>query len=112
MNPNEMSASSWLTELVQEVRQGSPGAAERFVEAMQPQMVRIVRYTVRQGTARSSQERSILQEYHQVCRGNPAAFSLSGEEIVARVASRLCDRMVGRLQTNEHRQSALETVRG
>ena len=112
-----------LHDLAQQVREGGHGAAERFLEALRPQMQRMVRQTVRQhvgpdcyGTL-TDQGRLILAEYHRFCRQGRAITGLSGDEIVARVADRLCETAVRRLEAEGRAlygtpvcQGALETV--
>jgi hypothetical protein len=112
MSQFETSEYSSLTYLAQEVRDGSWGAAERFVEALQPQMERMVRNTVRRGTATTYEDKQILDEYRRVCQTMPVVSFQSRGEIVTRVASRLCQSVVRKLQSSRDRLSALETVRG
>jgi hypothetical protein len=124
MNRFDKSNKISLHDLAQQVRQGDRQAAERFLERMRPQMERMVRQTVRRhvgpdcyGTL-TTQGRLILAEYHRFCQ-SAVELDLSSDEIVARVAHRLCENMVGQLQSERPGmpsmavyQGALETVCG
>ncbi len=112
MSALNMSASESLDYLAQQVRRGVRGAAERFVQVMQPQMERIARRTLRRGAGSSRQDQWILEEHRRVCQDPATAASLSREEIISRVAWGVCESMVWELQAGRSCQSALETVRG
>lgn len=117
MNRYDRSGQSSLNDLAQQVRQGSRQAAERFVEVMRPQMERMVRQTVRRHSGPDSygpaspQGQRILEEYRSFCQPGQGASGLSGDEIVARVAGRLCQTMLDQLRANRAAPMALETVR-
>ncbi len=116
MNHVDSMSRSSLSGLAQEVRLGLPQAEERFIERMRPQMERMVRQTVRQHGRRPQEETSpqnqrILAEYQLVCQASEAPFCLSREEIVAQVARRLCESMVGQLRSERSHLMARETVR-
>lgn len=112
MNHFEQSGTNKWNTLAQEVRRGSHKARERFVEELTPHMERIVRHTVRHGRSLSPRDRRIMEEYQQLCPGGRTPTGLSRDEVVSRVALRVCYSVVGQLISCRNPQAALETVRG
>lgn len=112
MNHFVQSGKSKWNNLAQEIRRGSREASERLVEELTPHAERIVRHTVRHGQSHSRRGQWILEEYHQLCSDGLLTSGLSRDELVSRVALRLCETMVDELVSGGTGPMALETVRG
>jgi len=94
MNSN---SSNWQ-QMASRVRAGETESAVRLREELSPQMVRLVRRTLRTGSEHSSLDRQILAEADSVHLYHPDQ-PRDSEEMVQLVAQRICARLL-QPQTN------------
>src|SRR5829696_6730713 len=91
MNPNP---SNWY-QMASRVRSGEVETAVRLRDELSPQMVRVVRRTLRTGSGHSPLDRQILAEADSVHTSRPDQ-PRDSEEMVRLVTERLCDRLLQR----------------
>jgi hypothetical protein len=97
--------------LAARVTLGDSTAAEQLRRELEPQLVHIVRRTIRSGTGASPLARRILAEARQVA-GSTRDHPDDREWLIGQVARGLCASMVGRLrQGPAPHQPLRETVR-
>ncbi len=85
--------STWQ-QLATLVREGNQDAARRLQDELAPQMVRLVRRTLRTWTDRSPLDRQILAEAQRTLDSNPEQRQRDSEEVVRLVTQRLCARLL------------------
>jgi hypothetical protein len=94
-----------LNQLVERARDGEAEAEAQLKRALEPQLQRIVRRTVRAGADNTPLNRRILAD------AGSARWSSTGERRIGQTASRLCASLVERLtEVRPARQLMKETV--
>jgi hypothetical protein len=96
--------------LARQVRQGNAAAEAELRGKLEIQMTRIVRRTLRRGTADSALARRILAEADRVAAAEHRP-AIAPPGLVGRVARRICDALTDKLSAGPAAAGPRDTIR-
>src|SRR5581483_10896332 len=96
-----------LDALADKAGRGEPLAQVHFREEVEPQLQRIVRYTLKRGVGTSTLDRRILAEARRL---RHAGWYEDSEELAGQIARNLCRQVLNRLPARRAPQPLFETI--